>query len=373
MKPPPSSSRTWSPPSSSPKKAWQPPAASGAGAAADASPGGAAAGTSVATLQVAVLGAGKVGTAVATLLAQAGHDVAIWARRPPAALGIAQNAGRDERIRAAPSIEDACRGAALVAFAVPAQALRDVARVAGEVADGGQIAIHACRGVEAGFTLPHQVIRQESCLKKIGVLGGPLYLDDAVVAGVRARPLVAVIASRFDEVQRALKKLVQHTRVRLHASRDVVGVEVCGAVSNVAQLAAGIADGLGLGETDQGILLTRGLLEATRIGVALGADRSTFAGLAGVGDLIPRPVTSTRMHRSMGEQIGGGRDAAHATGAQPDLEGLRTVREARGLGERLGLSLPLIDAVDDILFRGAFPGATLERLLSLDLDLDVAG
>ena len=160
--------------------------------------------------------------------------------------------------------------------------------------------------------------------------------------------------------------------MRIHSTRDVVGVEVCGAVSNVSQIAAGLADGLGLGETDQGILLTRGLVEAARIGTALGAERSTFSGLAGVGDLIPRPVTSTRRHRALGVEISEGRDAASATEQYSELEGLRTVRAARALGKRLDLSLPLIDAVDDVLYAGKPAGPALERVLSLDLEIDVA-
>lgn len=318
---------------------------------------------------IAVLGAGKLGTAVATVLARSGASVSLWARRPALARELADElAGTAPRLAVAGSIEEACRAASLVCFAVPTQALRGVARAAGDVARGDQVALHACRGVEAGFELPHAVIRAETCIKKIGVLGGPLYLDDAE----RGRPLVAVLASRFDEVQRLVKRLTANTRVRIHSTRDVIGVEVAGAISNISHIAAGLAAGLGLGETDQGILLTRGLVEATRVGAVLGADRATFAGLAGVGDLIPRPVTTTRRHRRLGEEVGGGRDAAHATDAANDLEGLRTVREARALGERHGLSLPLVEAVDDILFRGRPAAATLEKVLALDLDLDVA-
>lgn len=312
---------------------------------------------------IAVLGAGKLGAAVAVLLANAGHSVAIWARRANAAQALAAAAPGSKVAR---DIASACEGTALVCFCVPAQALREVARAAGEVAHGDQIALHGCRGVEDGFTLPHEIIRAESCIKKIGVLGGPLYLDDAE----RGRPLVAVLGSRFDEVQRHIKRLTAGTQVRIHSTRDVIGVEVCGAVSNVAQIAAGLAEGCGLGATDQGLLLTRGLVEAMRIGLALGAERGTFTGLAGVGDLIPRPVTTMRKHRKLGQQIGEGADAAAAIAGHPDLEGLRTAREARLLGQRLGLSLPLIDAVDDVLAHGKAAGPALERVLSMDFDID---
>jgi glycerol-3-phosphate dehydrogenase (NAD(P)+) len=314
--------------------------------------------------EVAVLGAGKLGAAMAMLLSRAGRRVALWARREEQARAVA---GAMPGVSVVTSIEDACRDARVVCFAVPTQALREVARGAGEVARGDQIALHACRGVERGFTLAHDVIRQETCIKKIGALGGPLYLDDAE----RGRPLVAVLASRFDEVQRIVKALTASTPVRIHSTRDVIGVEVCGAISNVSHIGAGMAAGVGLGETDQGILLTRGLVEATRIGVALGAARATFSGLAGVGDLIPRPVRSTRRHRRLGEEIGGGVDAGGARAAAEDLEGLMTMREAQAVGERHGLSLPLIDALNEVLFHGRSPASTLEHVLAMDLDLDV--
>ena len=144
------------------------------------------------------------------------------------------------------------------------------------------MALHACRGVETGFVLPSEVIRAETCLKKIGALGGPLYLDDAA----HGRPPVAAVGARFDEVFRMVRALTTDTRVRAHTTHDLIGVELCGAISNVAQIAAGLAEGAGLGETDQGMLLVRGLAEAALLGVAQGAEPATFLGIAGVGDLI---------------------------------------------------------------------------------------
>jgi glycerol-3-phosphate dehydrogenase (NAD(P)+) len=309
--------------------------------------------------RVAILGGGNLAGAVAALLSKAEHDVVVWARNDKARNQLAQAL----RVKAAESAQEACRDAAVVVFAVPTHALRDVARMAGDVARGDQIALHACRGVTDDFTLPHQVIREETCIKKIGAIGGPLYLDDAA----RGRPLAAVIASRFDEVPAALKTMTRNTRVRIHATHDVIGVELCGAISNVSQIAAGLAEGAGLGETDQGILLMRGLIEAQKIGQALGAERTTFMGLAGVGDLIPRAVTSTRRNRQLGRELAEGKPPSHG-----DLEGPRTAREARALAERMGLSLPLVQAVDDVITNNAPVVPALERVLSLDLDLGAA-
>ncbi len=319
--------------------------------------------TSSSSPKVAVLGAGKLGGAVTALLARAGARVTLWARRSEAAQAVAQACGAG--VDVAGTVADACGGAQLICFAVPVDALREVARAAGAATAGDQIALHACRGVETGFVLPSDVLRQETCLKKIGALGGPLYLDDAA----HGRPLVAAVGARFDDVFRAVRLLTTNTRVRVHPTHDLIGVELCGAISNVAQIAAGLAEGAGLGETDQGTLLVRGLAEAAALGAARGAEAATFLGIAGVGDLIPRQVTSTRRNRHLGREIGQGTTAARAMASHAALEGPVTAREARTLGDRLGLKLPLIQAVDDVLWRGAAPAEALERVLALDLSL----
>jgi glycerol-3-phosphate dehydrogenase (NAD(P)+) len=318
--------------------------------------------TTTKPMTVAVLGAGKVAQAVTSLLLRAGAQVQLWARDSDKAKGLSKHMAALGPVRVCGSVAEACGDADVIAFAVPAPAMASVARAVGAVARGDQIVLHVARGVEPGFVLGHQIVRRETCIKKIGVLGGPLYLDDAHAG----RPLVAVLGARFDEVQRAVQRLTQGTPVRLHPTSDVVGVEVAGAISNVAQLAAGLAHGVGLGETDQGILLTRGLLEATRIGVALGAQAATFTGLAGVGDMIPRPVTSTKKHRALGERVAAGERVESELSA---LEGPLTAREAVLLGQRAGLELPLCRAVDDVL-QGKQPAlSALEAVLRLDLDL----
>jgi glycerol-3-phosphate dehydrogenase (NAD(P)+) len=310
-----------------------------------------------------VLGAGRLAEAVVRLLVAAGHDVAFWARRAEVARKVAHGA------RVAADVEDACRGANIVCFAVPTHALADVAHRAGNVARGDQVALHACRGLVAGqdqgCEMPHQIIRRETCIKKVIALGGPLYVDDAS----EGRPLVAVAASRFDDALRALQSLVKGTRVRVHPTHDIIGVEIAGAVSNVSTIAAGLAAGAGLGETDQGILMTRGLVEAQRLGKSLGADPATFVGLAGVGDLIPRRVTSMRRHRELGEAIGRDGDRQRVLAAHADLEGPRTARCVADLARKMGIDLPLVFAVDDVIQNGGAPRAALEAVLSLDLEL----
>ena len=311
---------------------------------------------------VTVLGGGTMALAVVALLDRAGAQVRLWARDP----------AQRERAKLAGALvsEDvgaAVAGSRFVFFAVPAYALPEVAARYGPHAQGDHVVVHAARGVAAGFVLPHKAIRAEACVRRVGALGGPLYLEDLG----EGRPLVAMLASRYDETFDVVRALVHGSPVRLHTSHDVVGVEVAGAISNVAALAAGMADGLGLTETDQGVLLTRGLAEASRLGRALGADAATFAGLAGVGDLIPRRVASTLKHRAHGKALAAADGARAATSpADARLEGVVTAREARALAAHLRVDLPLVDAVAAVVDGTAAARDALERVLSLDLELE---
>lgn len=312
---------------------------------------------------VSILGAGQLGRAVAEILAAGGSEVRMWSRRSTSRRAVGK---RFPQLVLADSVAAACEAADLVIFAVPASALREVARAYGETATGDQIVLHATHGVGEGFVLPHQVLREETCVRKIGALGGPLQARE-IAAG---RPLAAVLASRFDETWQVVQALVAGLRVRIYPSRDVVGVEVAGAISNVTALAVGMADQLELGDTARGVLLTRGLVEAGRLGQALGADPSTFAGLAGVGDLIPRRITTTQRAHAVGGALAQGQALDEILAAtKGEVEGVATAAEAVRLAERLGLELPLIQAVDMVLHGEADARQALEDVLQLDLDL----
>ena len=314
--------------------------------------------TMPAAIPVAILGAGNMAHAAGALIRRRGFvDIAVWARNGEAKAHLADAIGA----RLAASVADACRDAALIFFAVPAHGFLEVADALGPVARGDQVVAHAARGVGDGCLLPHEMIRARTCIRKIAALGGPLYVDDAT----EGRPLSVIVASRFDEaigLVREVTRANSSQQVRIHASHDIAGVEIAGAISNVARIAAGLARGASLGATDEGLLLVRALLEATKLGVALGAERDTFTGLAGLGDLIPRSVTSTRLHNELGMQLARGEQAF----SESSLEGPRTAREAADQAERLGLVLPLISAVRDILVDGPRSQETVrERLRGL--------
>lgn len=312
---------------------------------------------------VAVLGAGKLSAALVPLLSKAGHQVRLWSRQPHAS--AARNAGGGIDVSTHDTIAAACCDVDAVCFAVPVSALAEVARQVGDVVRGDEIALHACRGVTSAHhagacLLPHQVLRAHTCLKMIVALGGALDVSDAA----SGRPLVAVAASRFDEALRTLGELVANTSVRLHATHDVIGVELAGAISHVATVAAGIAWGLGFGDTDQGILMTRGVGEAQRLGLLLGADAATFRGLAGLGDLIPRSVASTQRQRAFGHAIA----MTGRVGPIGDLEGPTSALLLSKLAQRLRVELPLVNAVSAIVHDGADAKQRLLEVLMLGFD-----
>ncbi|MBI5493905.1 MAG: NAD(P)-binding domain-containing protein [Deltaproteobacteria bacterium] len=315
-------------------------------------------------LHLAILGGGRLATRVAELMTRTPAQVRVWARNPRARETLRH---AHPKAHVHDDMGAAVADADMVLFAVPAEALPEVADHYGPHARGDHVVLHACRGVGPGFTLPHAAIRAVTCVRKVGALGGPLYFDEAS----SQRPLVAVLASRYDEVAEMLKTLVKGTPIKVHTTMDVVGVEVAGAISNVAALASGMADALEMGETSRGVLLTRGLSEATRLGVRLGGEVSTFSGLAGVGDLIPRHVSSTRRHRDVGGLMAQGASLEGALqSVEGCVEGVATAREAAALAGRLKLNLPLMRVVNDILEGRAKARPALEEILKLDLELD---
>ena len=309
---------------------------------------------------VAILGGGRLGTAVASLLAPSPAKVMLWARRKAVRTKLQKVL---DGCAVVPTLEDACGEADLIIIAVPASGVREIMRGYGEVARGDQIVLHGVRGVEEGFVLLHRIVREETCVRKIGALGGPLMAPE-LHAGL---PVTAVVASRFEEPVASVRAIAEASPIFLHATRDLVGVEVIGAISNVTAIAVGMAHGLQLGETARGVLLTHGLADAARIGTRLGAERTTFAGLAGIGDMIPRKVNSTDQHHAVGRKIAGG-----AFPDQDDVEGLVTARAAVVRAMSLGIRVPLVEAVAAICARDLDPREGLMGVLESNLDLDGA-
>jgi glycerol-3-phosphate dehydrogenase (NAD(P)+) len=324
----------------------------------------------------AVVGAGAWGTVLADLLAGNGHAVQLWAREADVVESILT---RHENVRflagfalssalaATTILSDAVRGAELVVFAAPSAHLREIAeRAAPHLRPNATLAV-ATKGIEERSLAPMTQVAQESTdvTHPVVVLSGPSF-----AAEVAARQPTAVVAASSAPgaaqlVQRALAS--QTFRVYTHA--DVMGVALGGSLKNVIAVATGVSDGLGLVANSRAALITRGLAEITRLGVALGARAATFAGLAGLGDLVLTCTGALSRNRALGEAVGRGLtlDEAIAAGGETVAEGVVTARSAQSLGDREGIEMPIVRAVNRVLFDGRPARRAISDLMEREL------
>ncbi|MEM7679194.1 MAG: NAD(P)-binding domain-containing protein [Myxococcota bacterium] len=314
-------------------------------------------------IRMAVIGGGRMARALGRILGRSSADVRIFVRNPKKREALAQEL---EGVTFDDSIGEAVHGSHTVFFAVPANDLADAADAYGPHARGDHIVMTACRGVGAGFTLPHVLIRSKTCVRKIGILGGPIHARE-LAAG---RQINAVMASLYSEVIEAARGLTHGAPVTIHGTKDIVGVQVSGAVANVAAIAAGSAEALDMSENAKGVLLAHGLVDAKTLGIKLGADERTFFGLAGIGELIPRHVTSMDRHIEFGRLLGQGRPAEAAIEeVEGTVEGAHTAQAAIDVADQHRISLPLIEAVNGVLTGRSAAKEALEAVLHRSLEL----
>ena len=325
--------------------------------------------------KVTVLGAGAWGTAVAIALAQR-HDVLLWARNSAAlqAMGEARENTEylpghpfPDRLRVAAGFDAALAHAAgadgLLIAACPVAGLRPLLE---------QLKPHAvshvvwlCKGFEYGTgLLPHQIVRE---VLGDGVAGGALSGPSFAQEVARGLPCALTIASGSAALRDCVVAAVHGGNIRVYSSEDLVGVEVGGAVKNVLAIATGVADGLGLGLNARAALITRGLAEITRLGTALGGQTETFMGLTGMGDLILTCTGDLSRNRRVGLGLAQGKaletivqELGHVA------EGVPCSKAVRELAARMGVDMPITNAVAGVLFDGDQPQAMVTRLLSRD-------
>ncbi|WP_412067309.1 NAD(P)H-dependent glycerol-3-phosphate dehydrogenase [Rubrivirga sp. IMCC43871] len=329
---------------------------------------------------IAVLGAGSWGTALAASLAPH-HPVRLWARRPEAADEIARTR-RNERylpgadlpaeIDVTSDLNAAIDGAGLWVVAVPSQSVRGVMGPLADRAAGVTIASVA-KGIENGTLLTTSAVLRDvlpaADSNRVGVLYGPSHAEEVA----REMPTSIVAAFPDEGAARAVQQAFMRPALRVYTNTDLVGVEIGGSVKNVMAVAAGMSDGLGLGDNAKAALVTRGLAEITRLGLALGADAHTFAGLAGLGDLVVTCFSRHSRNRAFGERVGRGESADDAL-AQSSMvvEGVRTTQSVKALAERHGVEMPITDAVYAILFEGLAPVDAVGHLMERDPKLEGA-
>jgi glycerol-3-phosphate dehydrogenase (NAD(P)+) len=328
----------------------------------------------------AVIGGGAWGTALADLLARNGGSVRLWAREPDVVASIAtarENARfltgvrLSDGIRPTGDIGEAVAGAELVVCAVPSEHLRTMVRaLAGGIGRDTVVAV-ATKGIEPEtLRLMTEVVADEVPGGAVVALSGPSF-----AAEVAARQPTAVVAAATDEAAAAVvQRAFASRQFRVYTHDDVIGVELGGALKNVMAVASGISDGLGLGFNSRAALITRGLAEMTRLGVALGAQAATFAGLAGLGDLVLTCTGPLSRNRSLGVEIGQGATLADALATRETVaEGVVTARSAWALAERAGVDMPIVRAVNRVLYEGRPAREAIAELMERELraELDV--
>jgi glycerol-3-phosphate dehydrogenase (NAD(P)+) len=325
-------------------------------------------------VRCAVIGAGAWGTALANLLTENGHDVVLWAFEPDVAEAI--NARHENSrflaglplhpaLRATNSDTDALRGAALVVYATPSHHLRRIVRQGAASVERDAILIVATKGIEqTSHALMTAIVECEVAGRPVVGISGPSFAAE-VIAG---QPTAIVAASEHADAARVAQAALSSATFRVYTHDDVIGVELGGALKNVMAIATGIVEGVGLGFNSRAAIITRGLHEMTRLGVALGAKRSTFAGLAGIGDLVLTCTGALSRNRALGIEIGQGASLEGALrGKETVAEGVTTAASTLTLAAAHDVDMPIVQMVNRILFEGHAARNAVPELMAREL------
>jgi glycerol-3-phosphate dehydrogenase (NAD(P)+) len=325
--------------------------------------------------RAAVVGAGSWGTTLANLLCGRGDAVTLWAFEPEVADEINRRHRNDlflpdaplfPALRATTDIGEALEGATLVVSAAPSHAVRRVMAAAAQQLGQGTIVVSASKGLEPDTHKRMTEVLEEVLPKKtaIAALSGPTFSREVY----ERQPTAAVAASLDSGTARRAQQAIGAPHFRLYTNDDLIGVELAGALKNVVAIAAGILDGLGLGNNSRAALITRGLAEITRLGVALGARAATFAGLAGMGDLLMTATGPLSRNRSLGVEVGRGKPLEEILARRLSVaEGVGTARAAVQLAAQVGVELPIAREVVSVLFERKAPRQAIGDLMERSL------
>ena len=330
-------------------------------------------------MRAAVIGGGAWGTALADLLARNGHEVSLWAREADVVdtvngshenVRFLKGARLHENLRASGDMAAVLAGAELVTYAAPSHVLRAVVRQEPKSVGKNALIVVATKGIERdSLAIMTDVIHQELPGRPVVALSGPSFAAEVV-----ARQPTAVVAASSDaSASEATQEAYSSQTFRVYTHDDVIGVELGGALKNVMAVATGVAEGLGLGYNSRAALITRGLAEMVRLGSALGANPATFAGLAGVGDLVLTCTGALSRNRAVGMEIGEGKTLEQVLKKRETVaEGVNTTQSAHALAAREGVEMPIVDAVYRVLFQGFAArdaiGALMRRELRSEQD-----
>jgi glycerol-3-phosphate dehydrogenase (NAD(P)+) len=323
---------------------------------------------------ITLFGAGSWGTALAAHLANQDRDVILWARREEAVAQMQQTRHNPtylpevqvpESVHLTSDLEEAAEATSLWAIAVPSQNLRSTAARLTPHVRRGITVVSLAKGIENDtLQTMSQVLDEELSgisIQKIGVLYGPSHAEEVA----RNHPTTVVAAAPTEPRAEWIQDAFMTERLRVYVNTDVRGVEIGGSAKNVLAIAAGISDGVGYGENAKAALVTRGLAEIRRLGIAMGASPKTFAGLTGIGDVVVTCMSNHSRNRYLGEQIGRG-ESLDDIQSDMDMvaEGVRTTQSVRNLAHEHEVEMPITEAVHAILFKGERPQEMVDELMT---------
>jgi glycerol-3-phosphate dehydrogenase (NAD(P)+) len=320
--------------------------------------------------RVAILGAGGMGTALALLFAKSARSVQLWARDPDQAaeLGRARENARHlpgvrlpENVEVTPNACDATGGANLIVVAIPSAYLRATLEGLTERIPPAIPMLSVVKGIEnSTLARPSQILTELLGSRPVAVLSGPSHAEELA----RGLPASVVVAGGDETLNLQIRGALNQGTFRVYTNPDLIGVELAGALKNILGIAAGVCDGLGFGDNAKAALLTRGLVEISRFGVAFGGEFSTFFGLAGVGDMATTCYSPFGRNRSVGERIGRGERLDEILGSMVNVaEGVPTTRSVHDLARQREIEMPITDELYQVLFEGKSPHAAVTDLM----------
>lgn len=309
--------------------------------------------------KVSLLGAGSWGTALAILLANQNHEVCLWSALSSEISLLQTKREHMERlpgvklpqnIEITDELEQACTNQDLIVFSVASPYVRSTAKLAKPFIKEGQIIVNVAKGIEETtlYTLS-DILKEELPMADIAVLSGPSHAEE-VSKGI---PTTVVVGASTQKTAYLIQDIFMNDKFRVYTSPDMIGIELGGSIKNVMALAAGVADGLGFGDNTKAALMTRGIAEMRRLGIAMGGKVETFSGLSGVGDLIVTCTSKHSRNRNAGYLIGKGYTMQEAMKeVNQVVEGVYSAKAALALAKKYQVAMPIVEQVNMVLFEG---------------------
>jgi glycerol-3-phosphate dehydrogenase (NAD(P)+) len=329
------------------------------------------------TERIGVIGAGAWGTALSMLLADKGHDVTLWMYEKDLAEETART--RENRvylpgftlpasIKVTSSMETTVAGKAVVLSVVPSHTVRAVTRQFAPFLSNDAVIVSASKGIEIDTLMPLSEVFRDILPKqyhnRLCFLSGPSFAKEVA----QKMPTAVSLASYEPALGRKAQEIFSNAYFRIYTNPDVIGVELAGSLKNVVAIAAGVLEGMGYGYNTAAALLTRGLAEMARLGVAMGGNLQTFSGLAGMGDLVLTCTGGLSRNRTLGVRLGKGEKLDDIMkGVKTVAEGVKTARAARDLAKKFNVDMPVVDEVYLILYEGKDPKRAVKDLMTREL------